>query len=368
MSIARMEELVRRDLSDIKRQLRLMADLVLRSIDDALRALQTRDRRLAYTVILADNRIDALEGRIDRLCQEFLVRHMPVAGQLRFVMSATKVNSEMERIGDYADAIARRTVALAGDDTIPVPATMFAMCTAAAQMLRQAIRAFVEGDVALAEQVLEDEGAVDEMNRALFDELAHPTRGEQDLTVRFALLGVLNRIERIADRACNIAEEAIYAEKGESLRHVPRHGLRVLFVSPADASLGPMAEAIAQRRAPLHVSFASAGMDPRPLDERMMAFMAQRGFEITRPKPRGLADIGALDDYYVIVTLNREAAEACPPLPYRTVQIAWDLPDPSRATGTPAEVDAVYTKVYEELDAKIGDLLGALLGTPPEES
>ena len=84
---------------ELRQQLRQMADLVLQALRDALQALIQRDRALAYMVILADNRIDALEGAIDRLCQEFLVRHMPAGGPLRFVISAIKVNSELERLG-----------------------------------------------------------------------------------------------------------------------------------------------------------------------------------------------------------------------------------------------------------------------------
>lgn len=357
-----LEELLERDLAEIHKQLRRMADLVLRSIDDALRALRTGDRRLAYSVILNDNRIDALEVHLDRLCQEFLVRHMPVAGQLRFIVSTTKVNSEIERIGDYADAIARRTVALAAAGSFPVPEALFEMAAAAGTMLREATRAFVDGDPALATKVLDDESGVDEMNRALFDAFSHPDRGEQDLSTRFALLGILNRIERIADRACNIAEDAIYATKGEMLRHVPRHGLRVLFLSRADAVLGPMAEAIAHRRAPLNLSFAGAGLEPSPLDPVMVDFMRSRGFEVSRPHPRGLADIGSLEDFYVVVLLSKEVEDRCPPLPYKTIALTWDIPDPAMVKGTPAEVEAAYTRAYAEIDLKLGDLIAAMLG------
>src|SRR5262245_49212996 len=107
-----LEEKVQHDTDVLRRRLRRMADLVLTSLDDAVAAVANRDRRLAYQVVLQDNRVDVLERHIDRLCQEFLVRHMPVAGQLRFVVAVVKVNSELERIGDYAEAIARRAVTL----------------------------------------------------------------------------------------------------------------------------------------------------------------------------------------------------------------------------------------------------------------
>jgi phosphate transport system protein len=361
-----LEELVERDLREIRRQLRGMADLVVRALQDAVTALRSRDRRLAYAVILTDNRIDALEGHIDRMCQEFLVRHMPVATQLRFIIAATKVNSELERMGDYADAVARRTVSLVTAAELPAVERMCEMAVLSVEMVRAATDAFLEGDVAKANHALELEARVDDENHSIFHDLSHPETGERDLTTRFALLGILNRIERVADRACNIAEDAIYAAKGEVLRHAPRQQLRVLLLSPRDATLGPMAEAIARRRAPLRCSFASCGLAPAPLDPRMVAYMASRGIEVTRPRPRGLEDVGPLDDFYVVVLLSREAEEGCPVLPYKTVALTWDIPDPSKVEGTPQEVEAAYAKAYHEIDTKLGDLVAAMLGENPE--
>lgn len=357
-----LEEIVERDLRTIHQQLRLMADLVVSALQDATTALRTRDRRLAYQVILADNRIDALEGRIDRLCQEFLVRHMPVAAQLRFIIAATKVNSELERMGDYADAVARRTVALVPVDNLPAIEPICNMAALAVEMVRDAVDAFLEDNPGLAERAFETEPRVDEMNRHIFDMLSHGDGAEGDLTARFAQVGILNRIERVADRAVNVAEDAIYATKGEVLRHAPRHEQRILLLSPRDATLGPMAEVIAHQHAPLHLRFASAGINPAPLDPRMVAFMAKRGVDITRPRPRGLADVGDLGDYYIVVLLSKSAEDACPPLPYKTIALTWDIPDPSLVEGPPEVVEAAYARAYAEIETKLGDLVAALLG------
>ena len=361
-----LEEIVERDLREIRHKLRGMSDLVVQALQDAVKALKSRDRRLAYSVILTDNRIDALEGHVDRLCQEFLVRHMPVAANLRFIVAAIKVNSELERMGDYADAVARRTVALVNARDLPAADRICDMARLSVEMVRESIGAFLEGDPARAAKALEIENQVDEANRSIFDELSHPETGERDLTTRFALLGILNHIERVADRACNVAEDAIYAMKGEILRHAPRHELRVLLLSPRDATLGPMAEAIARQRAPLRCSFASAGLVPSALDPRMVAFMATRGIEVSRPHARGLADIGALDDFYVVVLLSKEAEEGCPPLPYKTVALTWDIPDPSRVEGSPEQVEAAYARAFTEIDTKLRDLVAAMLGDFPE--
>jgi phosphate transport system protein len=368
MTTPLLEEVIARDLQEIRDELQKMARLVVRGLKDATQALQSRDRRLAYSVILGDNRIDVLEGHVDRLCQEFLIRHMPVAGQLRFVIAATKVNSELERMGDYADAIARRTVGLVNVPELPTTERLFEMAQVAIAMVEEATAAFIDEDQERAQKALDREAAVDALNHDLFHELAHPDRGESDLTTRFALLGVLNRFERVADRACNVAEDAIYAVRGEVMRHRPRTEQRVLLLSKQDSTLGPMAEAMAQKRAPLMYSFTSAGLEPGDIDTRMVAFMAKRGIEVARNRSRSIEEVGKLDDFQVVVLLSKQAEDACPQLPYKTVALTWELPDPSIVEGTPAEVDAAYSRAFAEIDTKLGDLLHALLGDNPAAS
>lgn len=358
-----LEALRERHLGQLRARLREMADLTLVALDEALTALATRDRRLAYKVILGDNRIDALEGVVDRMCQEFLVRHMPVGADLRFVVAAIKVNGEIERIGDYADAIARRVVQLVHMPRLPEVGSMLEMGALAREACSLATNAFLEGDEGKARAALDKEAETDEMNRSIFDALSHVEHADLDLASRFALVGILNRIERVADRASNIAEDAVFAAKGEVQDHRPRHQRKVLLLSPYDATLGPMAEAIARTRAPLDVSFSSCGLWPRALDPRMVAFMAGRGHEVNRPRPRGIEDAGSLEDYYVVVTLSRDAEEGCPPLPYRTIALAWDIADPSKVDGSPEQVEAAYAAAYDDIEAKLIDLVAALGGT-----
>jgi protein-tyrosine-phosphatase len=293
---------------------------------------------------------------------------MPVAGQLRFVIAATKVNSELERMGDYADAIARRTVRLVAAGPVPTSERMFEMGALAISMVEEASSAFLEEDPERAQRALDQEAAVDALNHDLFHELAHVDRDETDLTARFALLGVLNRLERIADRACNIAEDAIYSVRGEVLRHMHKQEQKVLLLSKNDSTLGPMAEAMAQKKAPLLYSFTSAGLEASEIDMRMVAFMAKRGIEIARNRSRSLDEVGGIRDFNVVVLLSKQAEEACPQLPYKTVALTWDLPDPSVVEGTPAAIEAAYSKAYAEIDTKLGDLLHALLGDNPAAS
>ena len=360
-------ERVQNDLDAIRRRLRRMSELVLKALEDAIDAVANRDRRLANSVILVDNRIDSLERHVDRLCQEFLVRHMPVAAQLRFIISSVKVNAELERLGDYAEAIARRAVTLSHQAQLPERERIFEMARMAFQMLRQAVQAFLEGDDARAQRVFELDRQVDKTNSALFHALAHPEVPESDLTIRFVLLGVLNRIERVADRACNIAEEAIYAHRGEVARHVLRHDIRVLFYGDTNAAGSQIAEAIARKLAPGHYLFSSAGTEPADkLDPGTVRLMNKHGLDISRQRPKSLTDLGRFEDFHVVVTMSAPAAALIPELPYGGIEFNWEIVDPSKQTGTQPEIDRAYQTVYDDLHTRIAELIDSMLGIHPE--
>lgn len=344
-----------------------MAELVLKALEDAIDAVASRDRKLANQVILVDYRIDSLERHVDRLCQEFLVRHMPVAAQLRYIISGVKVNAELERLGDYAEAIARRAITLSIQGQIPERERIFQMARLAIQMLRQAVQAFLDADDEKATRVFELDRQIDLTNSELWTALAHPPAPVDDLTIPFVLLGVLNRIERVADRACNIAEEAIYAQRGEVVRHVLRHDLRVLFFDDTNAVRGQIAEGIARTLAPTHFLFSSAGVEPAAaLDPGTVRLMSRHGIDMSRQRPKSLTDLGRIEDFHVVVTLSAQSAAKLPAMPYGGIEFNWDIADPSQATGSPADLERAYAAVYEDLHTKIEELVESMLGVHPE--
>jgi phosphate transport system protein len=115
------EESLQRDSDRIRRKVREMAGLFGMALEGCLTALESKNRQLAYSVIIRDQRIDELEKEIDRLCLEFIVRQQPVAGTLRFAYAIIKINSELERVGDYAESMARQILQLAAMDvTVPI--------------------------------------------------------------------------------------------------------------------------------------------------------------------------------------------------------------------------------------------------------
>jgi phosphate transport system protein len=210
------------DLDAIKQQILTMAGLAEKSLDDVAKVLGAGDLDLARGVVERDDRIDQCELEIDRLGMEFIVRHHPMAGDLRFVITAIKIAPRLERIGDNAVNIARYLLDITdGRWTAPVPEVPRTLALARA-MVADVVAAFVDRDANRAREIILRDDEVDRLYWGVFRDLldrirAAPTEVHQlmsqVLVARFA--------ERIGDQATNIAEEIIYLVEGEAVRHAP---------------------------------------------------------------------------------------------------------------------------------------------------
>src|SRR5256886_17468049 len=137
---ARYEESLRHDIKTIRQKILEMAGLAERALKDSLQALVGHNRQLAYSVILRDQYIDELEKEIDRLCLEFLVRQQPAGGHLRFAYATIKINLELERIGDYAESIARQVLKISFIEPQPSYDKFVAIASLSIPMLQQAVQ------------------------------------------------------------------------------------------------------------------------------------------------------------------------------------------------------------------------------------
>src|SRR5881394_1858109 len=144
------EESLQRDTKVIQDKVMQMARLADRALRDCVKALVERNRQLAYAIILRDQYIDEMEKEIDRLCLEFLVRQQPVALHLRFAYATIKINLELERIGDYAESIARQVLKISSIEPQPSYEKFVAIANLSIPMLQQAVQAFIEQNAALA--------------------------------------------------------------------------------------------------------------------------------------------------------------------------------------------------------------------------
>src|ERR1043166_2553101 len=165
------EESLQRDRKIIQGKIEDMSNLAQRALRDSLRALTERNRVLAYGVVLRDQYIDELEKEVDRLCLEFLVRQQPAAGHLRFAYATIKINLELERVGDYAESVARQVLKVSAlHDKLPI-AHFAELANVSIPMLHNAVKAFVEQDAQLAHQTMSDEDRADGLRNKLDSEL-----------------------------------------------------------------------------------------------------------------------------------------------------------------------------------------------------
>ena len=333
----------------------------------ALHAFLKRDRQLAYSVILRDQDVDALDTELDRLCLEFILRHQPAAGHLRFVYSASKIVNLLERIGDYAESMARQ-VLLISSLPFEVPTDKFnELANMAIPMLHNAVHAFVDKNPDLAHATMACEPRVNQVRDSLNADLVEwRQQGRLPLEALPPLITVARRFERVSDQANNICEQALYFATGEYLRHLPREGYQVLFVDETNGCLSRIAEAIATRMEAKRFSFSSAGLAAGAVDPQTIWFLAEKGVDISHQASRSVEQVPDFDQMQVIVALCKEAERAFPHKPTKTLGLHWLVPDPSKARGTPEEVRAEYEKAHKSLTNHIRDLVQAILGNDQE--
>ena len=357
-----LETSLQRDIDRIRTKVTEMGALAEGALHDCVKAVAERDRELAYAVILRDQYIDDKEKEIDRLCLEFLVRQQPVAGPLRFAYSTIRINLELERVGDYAESIARRLLKLR-----EMPATFpleqfveLARCSTT--MLHDAVKAFVEQDAELARKTIELEDGIDLRRSRLIKDLVHLFRENQmPFEALDPLTMIVRRFERVADQAQNICTEVLYMCTGEYVKHPGSEVFRVLFVDQHDACLTKIAESIANSLGQPKFIFTSAGLDPHPMAPETVAFLQRKGHDTSYLVPKILHQVPNLDHYHLIIALSSEVKKAFPRRPRKGVYLDWNVEDPSTNKGPPEQMNEAYERAYETIKESINDFVQAIL-------
>jgi phosphate transport system protein len=362
-----LEQSLERDIDRLTQKLGATAALVERGLRDCAQALLERNRQLAFLVILRDQRIDEAEKEIDRLCLEFLVRQQPVAQHLRLAYVSIKINTEVERIGDYAESIARQAIKLSDLNPLPCAEQFRQIANLAIPMFHNAVQAFVHQDADLARKtVLLDEEVNTVRNWIINELLAQIKSGKIPTELLNPLLTVARRFERVADQSKNMCEEVLYLCTGEYSKHKGKEVLRVLFVDEHNGSLSQMAEAAGNGLKLPRLMFASAGVTPEPLDANSQKFLETKGLNTERLNSKSIAQIPNLDHFQVIVTFNGQAKKAFATKPGKAVVLEWEMPDP--ATAAPDKSQAAYADAFRKLQSHVKDLAEAMLGDNNEQT
>ncbi|WP_294611951.1 phosphate signaling complex protein PhoU [Roseovarius sp.] len=206
-----------RDLETIQARIMKMGGLVERAISDAARSLETRDEELAEEVRGRDKAIDILEEEINEEAARVIALRAPTAGDLRLVLSVIKISANLERIGDYAKNMAKRTSILAQMSPVSgSPAALRRMAREVEAMLKDVLDAYIQRDVNLAYEVIQRDQDVDQMYNAIFREfLTFMMEDPRKITACMHLHFIAKNTERMGDHVTSIAEQVIYLVSGE---------------------------------------------------------------------------------------------------------------------------------------------------------
>jgi len=211
---------LQKELQKLKKRILSLGAMVEERVRMAIKAVETRDEKLAKRIIEMDREIDENEVEVEEECLKILALHQPVAVDLRFITAVIKINNDLERIGDQAVNIAERVVSIARRPPVTVPFDYKLMAEKTEAMLRESLDALVNLDADLAHKVCLKDDEVDDINREIYDKVKEAIRSHPDrVGYMINLLLVSRHLERIADLTTNIAEEVIYLIEGEISRH-----------------------------------------------------------------------------------------------------------------------------------------------------
>ena len=211
------------ELEAVRARVLQMGGLVESQIQLAIEALTSGDVALMNRVIADDHRVNAMEVEIDDNCNQIIARRQPAAGDLRMVMTVIKTITDLERIGDEAEKIARMAKLLSQKERLRLPRYHEIKHAAelALDMLRKSLDAFARLDLATAAQVVRQDEQVDEEFRTIMRYLiTFMMEDPRTISTALEILFVAKAIERIGDHAKNMSEYVVYMVKGRDVRHV----------------------------------------------------------------------------------------------------------------------------------------------------
>ena len=211
------------ELDRLKQRLLTMGGVAEDRVRTAVRALIDRDAASMASVVAGDDELNRFQVEIDDRCFKLLALHQPMAGDLRTIVAAAKINSDLERVGDLAVNIAEAAQRYITHPPVKPLVDIPRMAELAQAMLHDALDAFVSRDVALAQAVLDRDDALDELKDQVFRELLTYMLGDpRTIEPGLDLILVSRHLERVGDHATNVAEDVIFVVAALDVRH---HGL-----------------------------------------------------------------------------------------------------------------------------------------------
>jgi phosphate transport system protein len=215
-----MDRLLDEHIEKLKRRVMKMCSLVDEQVQSAIKSVEEENLDLAKEVIEKDNKVDKYDNKIDKICQKIFALAQPVAMDLRYIMSALTINSNLERIGDIAVNIAENILLIKKKPVFFTKTKLEEMFKIVQEMLKNAIDAFILPDAELAKKVILSDDLIDRMNtdnNMILKEIMKQSPDNIESAV--ALLAISREIERLADHSTNIAEDVFFIVEAQLIKH-----------------------------------------------------------------------------------------------------------------------------------------------------
>ena len=208
------------ELGELKERLLYMASVVESMINYSVKSLVDRKEEFTKEVYKHEDEVNKIQVEIDDKCLKLIALHQPAAQDLRFLTSAMKINSDLERMGDQAVNIADASVKLLKQPPLKPLIDTPRMSEIVKKMVKDSLDAFVKKDVALAKKVMATDDEVDDLKDQIFRELlTYMSSDAANISRALELILISRHLERIGDHATNIAEDVIFLVEGKDVRH-----------------------------------------------------------------------------------------------------------------------------------------------------
>lgn len=210
------------EINHLKKDILEMFTMVVHQLDKSKEALLNFDKDLAREVIIGEKRVNSFELKIDRDCENIFALYQPVAVDLRFVLATLKINSNLERIGDIAEGIARFVIdiKLNPEPKLLEVTRLVEMFDIATSMLVDVKNALINEDTSLARSVFKKDEILDEINIQAAAKVADFIRAHSDrINQSLLILSMIRKLERVGDQSKNVAEEIIFFIEAKVLKH-----------------------------------------------------------------------------------------------------------------------------------------------------
>ncbi len=311
--------------------------------------------------MLGDRAVNRSIRRIDRMCHEFVVRHLPAARHLRWVSSVLRANVALERVGDYAVTSCREAIRMSGPPPERIGRDVALLASQAERILAESIEAFAHSNADQARSTLDlADGAEEAYQNAYRDLVAAAEAGEQAVDELFGALIVIRSLKRVADQAENICHHTLFTVAGE-IRE--RKHFRILFVDERSDGLGQLAAAYARKAYPESGEFFSAGW--RPADvvaPAVLEYLDRQGYEVEGLAPAKLAPHDEANrHYHVIVGLQGDPRPHLAEVPTRTALLEWDAGPPLDSLPA-ADLPAALAQANKAIAQHLHELMDLLEG------